>query len=128
MNIQETLSAFKTLLEPLDVEITDHVPDGLNLPCIVIYPETVTFDVPCSATVVLWCLTGGVEEAGAQARLNEWLGDNDGSIVALIDADNDLGGTVDSVRPIEVRQWGVGNPQEGRPRAWQAELVCEVIT
>ncbi len=125
--LPEVFEAFKRLLEPLGCEIYDHVPENPNVPCIIIVPERIPYDITQGMTVVLWCLTGMVETKGAQQDLLAWLDDSSGSIVALIDADNQLGGVVSSVCPLEVRTWGVAPFGDGRPRYWQAELVCDVL-
>jgi hypothetical protein len=128
MDIPAVLAAFKTTLEPLGVHLYDYVPDSPNTPCVIIYAERVPYAVTQGATFVLWCLSGQVETAGAQARMMSWLSDDtDDSIVSLLDADHTLGGTVSSVLPVEVRRWGAAPTQEGRPRLLQAEIVCEVL-
>ena len=127
MNWPDILAAFKTLLEPLGVQVYDFVPESPSVPCIIVYPETVPYDRTQPGVYIIWCLAGTVEAQGAQATLMQWLSDDDGSIVALIDEDNTLGGVVDSVLPVEVRNWGIAPTQEGRPRLVQAELVCHVL-
>jgi hypothetical protein len=129
MIFHEVAAGFKTALEQIDgVQVYDYVPDSSNWPCVIIYPEGAQVDTPSTATFVLWALTGRADERGAQETLSRWLSPDDGGeFIEALDDDNTLGGACMSVIPREVRNWGLGNPNEGRPSGWQAELVCEVL-
>lgn len=125
----ETLTALKELSQGIDgAECYDYLPDSPNLPAIMWYVESWPLNVTEDKTVVGWCVTGAIDEAGAQARLGDWLSPGTtNSLIDLIDADHRLGNVVSSVLPVEVRNARPAQVQEGRPRVWQAELVCVVF-
>ena len=123
----ETFSALKERLEPLGCTVYSFVPEVPVAPCIILYPGPIPYDVTQGMTVIVWCISGMVDTKGAQERLLAWLDDGPESIVAFIDADPTLGGVVSSIIPIEVRSFGSPPVAEGRPRYWQAELVCDVL-
>lgn len=127
MNIPTVLTAFKTALASLGVQVTDYVPDSPNVPSIAVYAESWPFARSEDATFVLWCVAGTVDMEDAQNKLMTWLSDDAGSIAALLDANSTLSGAVSSVLPYELRNWGIMAVQEGRPRLVQAELVVKVL-
>lgn len=131
MNPQDVATAFKAALDGgVDAQVYDYLPDSPNYPaiCVVMDPGSMfPYDVTAPTTFVIWCMVGTVEEQGAQAKLDQWLSDDDNnSIVAILDANNTLDGVVSSVLPVGVRNWGIHPVREGGPRVLQAELVCNV--
>jgi hypothetical protein len=125
----DVLAALKQTSQGLDgAESYDYVPDSPVLPAVMWYVESWPLNVTEDKTVIGWCVTGAIDEAGAQARLGEWLtAGTTNSLIDLIDADSRLGNVVSSVLPLEVRNARPAQVQEGRARVWQAELVCLVF-
>ncbi len=127
-SLPEILTAFGDMLDVLDVQVYNFVPDTSNFPCVIVYPERWTFDTNEDMTFILWCQFGSIETQGAQEALMTWLSDEGpDSIIAAIDADSQLGGIISSVIPLEVRNWGFAPGSDGRARYLQAELVCNVL-
>jgi len=132
MNPQTVSTAFKTALANWSVangvQVYDYVPDSQNPPCVCVYPEAIPYDFSANCTWILWLLSGKVEEQGAQARMLGWIADTGPtSIIAALDANHSLTGTVSSTLPLELRGYGAAPVTAGGTPYMQARLVYHVL-
>lgn len=109
MNPTDIAAALKTALSTLDgFAAYDFIPAQPTPPSIWVYPEDITYH-PSSSDV--WCVqavvSANVLEQAAQQRLATLLGTEAGSVVAAVEAEPTLDGTVDDVIVVEAKGFQV---------------------
>ncbi len=132
MDIQSVSTAIAAVLANLGLHQYDYGPDSPVSPAAFIYPMDVpeyqaTFDGEIAANFVIRFLISSVGSQGGQKQLNDLISPTGaGSAVALIQADNTLGGLVSSLLITSMRDYGVLSLPDGVTRYYSAELIVEV--
>ncbi len=132
MDIQTVSTALAATVAGLGLHQYDYGPDAPVSPAVFIYLHNIpdyqaTFDGMASADFILRFLISSVAAQGGQKQLNDLISPTGtGSAVALIHADNTLGGLVSSLRISEMRDYGVLSLPDGATRYYSAELIVEV--
>lgn len=113
------------------LRVSDVMPDSINPPHAIVRLDSATYDVAQGGDAVDYTFTiviiaSRTSERVGQDKLDGYLSPTgSSSIRAAIDADNDLGGVVDSCRAIEIRNYGT--IAVGEVQYVAAEIVVEVL-
>lgn len=130
MNIPTVRTAFKTALASLStIRVEDTVPDSLQAPCVVVYPETVRYDAVyeglADAVFCLKVLVPAGNSVGGQNLLDALLDPTGSSSVpGVMRSHANLGGAVSSTHVTEMRNYGTLDV--GPQRFFTAELLVDI--
>lgn len=130
MDVQAISTALAATLKPLGIRVYDYGPAAPISPAAWIAPETVTyhetFDGTPDATFILRFFVSTSSDQGGQAQLNGFISDGPGSPIALLEADNKLGGVVASLEVVGTRPNSYGVVAIGDSRFYSAELTIDI--
>jgi|DEB19_MinimDraft_3_1074340.scaffolds.fasta_scaffold25515_3 hypothetical protein len=129
MNVADIRTGIANALSSITtLRVYTSVPDSPQVPCAVIYPDTVqygqAFSGEANVRMTIQVLTASVNTQAGQAELDGFCADSGStSIPAKIEANPTLGGAAVSASVTEMRNYGV---MGDTTRYYSAELVVDV--
>lgn len=126
MDIAQIRADIARLLQTVDkFKVTPTIPDNINGPTAVVYPEEftyhATFDGSNDPRVVVQFVTPAVASASGQIDLDGWIGiQGEHSAVDAIEKDSRF-------KADQMRNYGSLQLQDGGSRYYSAEIVFDVL-
>jgi len=131
MNVGNIRAALADAMGLANMRVLTYVPDALNPPCAVIYPERIdydeTYDGRATAMFVVLLVASTGSQQAAQAQMDDWVSNVPDSLFAALTHDPTLGGVVESAQTLTLRNWGMQALIDGQTRYLVAEFVEEVF-
>jgi hypothetical protein len=132
MDIVAIRRGVASTLNILPQRVYSYMPDMVNPPCAIVYPEHVayreTYDRKHTCTFLLTLFAGHVNSRAADELMDKWLGDGTGtSVFDAIENNKTLGGSCDDCRVVELRQWGISGGLDQGSRWLVVEFSLEVF-
>ncbi len=132
MDVQAVSTALVSALAPLGIHAYDYGPDAPISPAVYVYPSSFPYHVDYSASgtveFIVRFLVQSVHAQNGQATLNGYISTSGSTSASqLIEADRTLGGVVQSVSVMTMRDYGVVQLPDLVTRYYSAELMVEVL-
>jgi len=130
MNVGNIRAALADAMGLATLRVLSYVPDALNPPVAIIYPERIDYDETyggaATATFVVLLVASTGSQQAAQAQMDDWVSNVPDSLFAALSKDPTLGGVVDSAQTLTLRSWGMQALMDLATRYLIAEFVTEV--